>query len=416
MPQFTYPGHKYLGPGNPLKSGEPVNEADATAERHDWEYEVASKREHIYSSDKRAASKFFNTYLLKGGLNNLAGWAGLTSKHIVESALGTVIYPRNLNQRQQDIGLTDEEFEAYRSASAYTNPGLKRTRLDETPYYDYTAVEDMSGSRTDMSGQGGGKGPKLTPDTGGVDVEMTAQEGDTTIGSGSVRPATTAPTVKPISNWQKGGQTFTHKRIMSTFIHNFKYFDASSPYKVESSALAGKQYFLVTPYAYVPADIIGFYFTTNEIAELPLTSECTHFKTIIRPVGFRLPFQTQASGTTFANSMTDIIGMYAFGLNNTYNGRNMFPTYTSTDPCEIEKVDAHYALDQSYFPKPWTAAEVLAPTTRLISSSAGNIIPFKDYFVATGVMEEGTAGEPLLMDSITTFDMMNKGNVVITYE
>ena len=305
-----------------------------------------------------------------------------------------------------------------RQASAYTNPGLKRTRLDKTPYYDYTV--DMSGSRTAPPvGEGGGKGPKTETGTGGVDVNMkegASSTGIDNIASGSVRPATTAPTVKPISNWQKGGQTFTHKRIMSTFIHNFKYINANVPYKVDNAQLAGNQYYLVTPYAYVPADIIGFYFTENEIAELPLTSECTHFKTMIRPIGFRLPFQTQASGTTFANSMTDIVGMYAYGLNNTFNGRNMLVNYSSTDPCTVENVEAHAPLDQPYFPKTWTATEVATPSTKPISCSVGNILPFLDYFVATGVMEEGTAGEPLLMDAITTFDMMNKGNIAITYE
>ena len=274
---------------------------------------------------------------------------------------------------------------------SYTHLDVYKRQVDDNPYFHYDTTDDnMSGSRTagDMSGQGGGKGPKLDP-ASGLDVEMKTANaaGDTTnIASGSLRGPTTAPTIKPISNWQKGGQTFTHKRIMTTFVHNFKYFNANATYKSTADSVSGAQYFLATPYAYVPADIIGFYFTENELYELPLTSECTHFKTTIRPLGYRLPFQTQASGTTFANSMTDIIGMYAYGLNNTYNGRNMIPTYSSTDPCEIEKLDSHSALDQSYFPKAWTADEVATPTKKPISCSAGNVIPFKDYFVATGIM------------------------------
>ena len=200
---------------------------------------------------------------------------------------------------------------------------------------------------------------------------------------------------------------------MTSFVHNF---NANATYKSTSTSVSGAQYFLVIPYAYVPVDMIGFYFTENELYELPLTSECTHFKTTIRPVGYRLPFQTQASGTTFANSMTDIIGMYAYGLNNTYNGRNMKPNYNTTDPTDIDSLGEHRPLDQPYFPKAWTAGEVATPTKKPISSSIGNVIPLQNYFVATGIMEEGMAGEPLIMDSITTFDMMNKGNVNIVYE
>ena len=95
--------------------------------------------------------------MVKGGLNNLLGWAGLTAKHNLESALGTVVYPRNLDQRAQDIGLTDEEFQAYRSASAFANPGLKRTRVDDNPYYAYDteeAVDTMSGSHNPVTGFG----------------------------------------------------------------------------------------------------------------------------------------------------------------------------------------------------------------------------------------------------------------------
>ena len=82
---------------------------------------------------------------------------------------------------------------------------------------------------------------------------------------------------------------YKHKRILTTFVHNFKFLKSSIPYKSDGT---GDQYFLATPFAYVPADIIGFCFTNNELSQMPTTAECTNFKTMIRPIGYRLPFQT----------------------------------------------------------------------------------------------------------------------------
>ena len=36
---LTLPGYKYCGPGNPLDSGQPVNELDAICEEHDYCYD-----------------------------------------------------------------------------------------------------------------------------------------------------------------------------------------------------------------------------------------------------------------------------------------------------------------------------------------------------------------------------------------
>ena len=94
----------------------------------------------------------------------------------------------------------------------------------------------------------------------------------------------------------------------------------------------------------------------------------------------------------------------------------MIPTYSATEPTDVASIEASKPLNQPFFPTVWKADEITTLSKRQISGMAGNILPLTNYFVASGVMEEGYAGEPLIMDSITTFDMMNKGNVNITYE
>lgn len=48
---FLVPGYRYLGPGNPLNNGEPVNALDRLAQIHDHAYDRATLPEHIHSAD-----------------------------------------------------------------------------------------------------------------------------------------------------------------------------------------------------------------------------------------------------------------------------------------------------------------------------------------------------------------------------
>lgn len=48
---YLVPGYRYLGPGNPLDNGEPVNALDRLARTHDIAYDRATLPEHIHSAD-----------------------------------------------------------------------------------------------------------------------------------------------------------------------------------------------------------------------------------------------------------------------------------------------------------------------------------------------------------------------------
>lgn len=93
MPQFTLIGHRYLGPGNPLDNGEPVNSADRIAQQHDFEYSRAKTKEDIFNSDRRAIANFVDDFANKPSIGNIVGIAGLSIKHGAEKILDRVIYP-----------------------------------------------------------------------------------------------------------------------------------------------------------------------------------------------------------------------------------------------------------------------------------------------------------------------------------
>lgn len=97
MPQFTLIGHKYLGPGNPLNNGIPINTADRIAQVHDNEYHVAKTKEDIYNSDRNAIEDFKKDFIENPNLSSLIGYSGLSIKHNIEKSLNTIIYPTNIS-------------------------------------------------------------------------------------------------------------------------------------------------------------------------------------------------------------------------------------------------------------------------------------------------------------------------------
>lgn len=96
MSNFTFPGHKYLGPGNPLNNGQPVDKDDEIAAIHDRLYENAETTEDIYRADKCAICEFLKDAKKNKNWHSMIGAAGLCAKHAAEKALGRSLYPFNL--------------------------------------------------------------------------------------------------------------------------------------------------------------------------------------------------------------------------------------------------------------------------------------------------------------------------------
>lgn len=97
--KFLYPGHNYLGPGNPLENGAPVDNADKIAKVHDFEYHNATSEQDIFASDRKAIFNFAKDFVSHPNLPSLAGAAGLSIKHAVENRTG-VIYPTGENDKK----------------------------------------------------------------------------------------------------------------------------------------------------------------------------------------------------------------------------------------------------------------------------------------------------------------------------
>lgn len=93
MPSFVLPGHKYLGPGNKLESGNPTNSSDRIARVHDYNYAKAKDKQHIFKADQRAIHSFAKDFIKNPSIGSFLGFTGLGIKHGVESTLNSTIYP-----------------------------------------------------------------------------------------------------------------------------------------------------------------------------------------------------------------------------------------------------------------------------------------------------------------------------------
>lgn len=94
----NWPGRRYLGPGNPLEAGEPVDSVDRIAKLHDIAYEYARSKKDIFHADKVAVAEFATEFASEAkrwkiNWGALAGTVGLCTKNLVEGVLQTTLYP-----------------------------------------------------------------------------------------------------------------------------------------------------------------------------------------------------------------------------------------------------------------------------------------------------------------------------------
>ncbi|KAL3247425.1 hypothetical protein MRX96_057082 [Rhipicephalus microplus] len=138
MPLF--PGHRYLGPGNPLRNGDPVDEDDGIAKSHDEAYERATSHEDVFAADQASAALFLNDFTGTGNWHSALGAVGLGTKNIVEQyVLGRSLYgmPGDRGERayngqsdtadakryQPDSSTGDAEMSAQMQSDAPVRPG-----------------------------------------------------------------------------------------------------------------------------------------------------------------------------------------------------------------------------------------------------------------------------------------------------
>lgn len=89
---FVLPYHNYIGPGNTLDRGDPIDVDDAIAQQHDLAYSKAKTPEEIREADRIAIEAFDDDFKKTGNWHSKVGSFGLGAKHSIEGIIG-VKYP-----------------------------------------------------------------------------------------------------------------------------------------------------------------------------------------------------------------------------------------------------------------------------------------------------------------------------------
>ncbi|KAL6958977.1 hypothetical protein U1Q18_051354 [Sarracenia purpurea var. burkii] len=104
---LVIPGYRYLGPGNVLDSGQPVNDVDSAARDHDYAYDEACSEGDIRYADSKFISDISQSTDVIG---KTIGAIGINVKAAAEKALNVSLYPsstqiqRNAARRRSVIG------------------------------------------------------------------------------------------------------------------------------------------------------------------------------------------------------------------------------------------------------------------------------------------------------------------------
>lgn len=91
---LVFPFHNYLGPGNNLNAGLPVDTDDFIAQQHDSAYENASNKEDVYHADEKAIFAFIIDWIKNKNWHSAVGAMGLGLKHCTEMICGRIFYPK----------------------------------------------------------------------------------------------------------------------------------------------------------------------------------------------------------------------------------------------------------------------------------------------------------------------------------
>lgn len=269
--RFLYPGHNYLGPGNPLNNGPPTDDADLIAFKHDHDYASAQSERDIRNSDASAIKNFTTNFLKHPNLPSLTGAAGLSLKYATESVTG-VLYPsmssRGTKRRRP---LTPDIREADSSDGSINTPqseSMPDSQEDVGTSRSARSVRAGSGPGAGNSGGGGGTGLTNPPYTGNLQSPNT-----------------------DIKFYRK----------------EYRFFIQSTPTKMYSGAANADPYIHLVPGSThdIPWDKIECYLSPRECHFLRTNFTKINVKEVsctVCTLGVRLPFETNAGVSTTANA------------------------------------------------------------------------------------------------------------------
>ncbi|XP_020285880.1 uncharacterized protein LOC109855740 [Pseudomyrmex gracilis] len=363
------PGHRYLGPGNTLNEGNPIDEDDLIAKIHDIEYEYLP--ETINQHGEIAIDNFLNNFVQTGNWHSILGGLGLQVKRQYESVFGQQ-YPMPHGGQDDYTGALRELSKLYKEEKARGTKtswkefqqlyfgDLLREQLDRRVHGGSTSdtiniqhYGDNSAG-TSSSAKRARSDVNATPERSGdqslfdddldniinstmadMDVETMetianpSQGGGVTSNSNSGHGSGRSAGVGTIVNIPRNPKT---EYITRSFSKHWIFYSYGF---INKQVVGNDEINYITPLMLIPVDCLLLYMDPCEFINLRGKSVAVHCNARIRPLGCRMNFQTNASTTSWATSEFVAIGQKAIGLNIGIPGRNREYSPEASKPMSV---------------------------------------------------------------------------------
>lgn len=288
--KFLLPGHKYLGPGNPINNGKPVNKADEIARQHDIAYDKSTTKNEIFNADEKAIASFSK----EKGISNTIGEFGLSTKHFVEKGINRTIYPWNLPDKQQPM--------SNRRSSNNINQQSKFQRTNSKTISSTTSDNTDGIISTEMSND----------NSANAAGDAAAQTMDGNKQGGSLH-GQTATIFK--------GSPQDVNYVSFTFKKTYRWTSESTLPAHKYSPEFGAQIFKIGSAFRLPVEYCWFYMSPEEFSHLQYYNEVyvEHASCEVYNYGIRLPFTTNEAQSVTANASAQYPLCEWVGIDNDYN-------------------------------------------------------------------------------------------------
>nr|QKE54881.1 MAG: capsid protein [Parvoviridae sp.] len=391
---WNWPGHRYLGPGNQLDAGEPVDRDDEIAREHDIAYE--RNPNEAAAADTQAIDKFAEDFQRNLNVHSLVGAVGLQAKKSWEGIFGQKYPARRMAPTRRgargkvDKPKTHAGHDQYRKTLQSLSTQYKVDKLNTggvLPWSQYLKsnwkthwqLTNESGLRStsapqqverpppEKRGEAGPSGArdsgaqKRTADDAGLPDDPLASD----LADDTFDPAMSAMDldgVEEIANPSEGasaggglsgrsgaaaggrsgkavaqggiiGIPRTPKTEYYTKSYRKSWVFFSYGYKHTILTANNNNYFC-TPLCLVPVDCLAFYMDDAEFSLLHGRAVVVEVRATVVPLGCRMNFQVNATKAGWATSEFVAIGQSTVGLNLAMPLENRSYTPDSTKPMQ----------------------------------------------------------------------------------
>lgn len=356
------PKHRYIGPGNSVRSGKPVDRDDEIAEEHDLRYVVEA--ENVHGADVDAFDDFASDWQKNWNWHSLVGAAGLGLKYQFENVFGqhypmphggrddysyalkrlSELYKDRPDKRSswyefQKLHFKDLLQESMKTRKRPNSDGPSSAGVSSKRHEHDPAEPSTSGKQSHAANQ-----PSPVGDTDAFDFDF--DQFDQLLGNMDVDQMET------IANPSKGGGVSGHshrgqsgvgiigiprnpKTPYTTRIYRKNWIFFS--YGFANNKIEGDNIQWCTPLSLIPVDLLALYMDHTEYACIGYgRSVAVMCKARVKPLGCRMNFQTAQTSSKWATSEFVAIGQSAVGLNLCITGRNRKYNPKASDPMIIE--------------------------------------------------------------------------------